>query len=254
METELILDHEGDGNEDWSIFAPVSPRAVEAEPEERAAFIRRTYMHVGAALLGFVVLEFAIFQTRLPAFFLQFLSISWFTWLVLLAAFSSVARFAESWAESEMSKEQQYGALGIYVLAQSVLFSPFIRLAQFYGGKSVIYTCVLLTLMLFTGLTVAVFATQEDFSRLQAGLCIGVFVIFGLVVCWMLFGFSTGVICSEVTVSIAAAAILFQTSRVMNYYRVNQHVAASLALFASMALLFWYVMRIFIWLRRRRYE
>ena len=34
------------------------------------------------------------------------------------------------------------------------------------------------------------------------------------------------------------------TSNVMLHYRIGQHVAASLALFASVALLFWYVLRL----------
>ena len=42
----------------------------------------------------------------------------------------------------------------------------------------------------------------------------------------------------------AGAAILYDTSNIMHHYRLDQHVAASLALFASVALLFWYILQL----------
>ena len=39
------------------------------------------------------------------------------------------------------------------------------------------------------------------------------------------------------------ADILYNTANVMRHYRTDQHVAAALALFASVALLFWYVLQ-----------
>jgi FtsH-binding integral membrane protein len=39
---------------------------------------------------------------------------------------------------------------------------------------------------------------------------------------------------------------------VLHHYRVEQHVAASLALFASVGLLFWYILQIVISLSDRR--
>jgi FtsH-binding integral membrane protein len=43
---------------------------------------------------------------------------------------------------------------------------------------------------------------------------------------------------------------LYDTSNVLHHYRIGQHVAASLALFASVALLFWYIVRLFLSNRR----
>ena len=42
----------------------------------------------------------------------------------------------------------------------------------------------------------------------------------------------------------AGGAILYSTSRVLHEYQTGQHVAASLELFAAVALLFWYVLRL----------
>jgi FtsH-binding integral membrane protein len=47
-------------------------------------------------------------------------------------------------------------------------------------------------------------------------------------------------------IAYAAGAILYNTSNVLHHYRPDQHVAASLALFASVALLFWYVLQLVI--------
>ena len=43
--------------------------------------------------------------------------------------------------------------------------------------------------------------------------------------------------------------ILYDTSNVLHHFRTDQHVAASLELFASLATLFWYVIQLLIALR-----
>jgi uncharacterized protein len=60
----------------------------------------------------------------------------------------------------------------------------------------------------------------------------------------MLFGFSLGVFFAGLMVAYAGGAILYNTSNIMHQYRPDQHVAAALALFASVALMFWYVLHI----------
>jgi hypothetical protein len=51
-------------------------------------------------------------------------------------------------------------------------------------------------------------------------------------------------------VAFASAAILYDTSKVMHHYSTQHYVAASLELFASVALLFWYILRIVMGSRR----
>jgi FtsH-binding integral membrane protein len=50
----------------------------------------------------------------------------------------------------------------------------------------------------------------------------------------------------------ASGAILYSTSKVMHEYETHQHVAAALELFAAVALLFWYVLRVVIALTSSR--
>jgi uncharacterized protein len=99
------------------------------------------------------------------------------------------------------------------------------------------------------GLTVVALTTRTDFSFLRGVLVIGGFVALGLIAASILFGFTLGLIFSVVMVGFASAAILYYTSNVLHYYRTDQYVAASVTLFASVALLFFYVLQILISLR-----
>jgi FtsH-binding integral membrane protein len=68
----------------------------------------------------------------------------------------------------------------------------------------------------------------------------------GLIVVSIIFGFTLGVLFSGAMIIFAAASILYTTHRVMHEYTTGQHVAASLALFAGVALLFWYIVQILL--------
>jgi FtsH-binding integral membrane protein len=47
-------------------------------------------------------------------------------------------------------------------------------------------------------------------------------------------------------IALACGYILYHTSNVLHHYRIGQHVAAALALFAAVALLFWYIVQLFM--------
>lgn len=218
--------------------------AADAIPADRSTFIRQTYLHVAGAIGTFTILEFLLFQTGIPEAMLSGLQSVPYSWLAVLAAFGGVGWLASRVASANVSRRLQYAALGAYVLAETVIFMPLLLVASSIGGASVISSAALLTLMLVTGLTVAVFATGADFSWMQPVLCIGGFVALGVIVASMFLGFTLGVLFSAVMVLFAAGCILFDTSNVLHHYRTDQYVGASLELFASIALLFWYVLRI----------
>jgi len=50
---------------------------------------------------------------------------------------------------------------------------------------------------------------------------------------------------------LAGAAILYDTSNVIRTFPEDRYVAAALQLFASVALMFWYVLRLFMSSSRR---
>ena len=67
-----------------------------------------------------------------------------------------------------------------------------------------------------------------------------------LIVAGVLFGFNLGTFFSIAMVAFAGAAILYDTSNVLHHYPEDRYVGAALQLFASVALMLWYVLRIFM--------
>ena len=216
-------------------------------PTERAAFIRKTYAHLAVAVLAFIALETLLINSplALPLLKLMF----GVSWLVVLAAFMGISWLANSWARSDTSQATQYLGLGIYIVAETIIFLPLLYIAnQSFPGA--IQSAAVVTLGLFAALTAIVFMKRKDFTFLGPILTIVGFTALGVIVCSFLFGFNLGILFSAVMVLFAAGAILYDTSNVLHNYRPNQYVAASLSLFASVALLFWYILRIFMSGRR----
>jgi FtsH-binding integral membrane protein len=167
-----------------------------------------------------------------------------YSWLIVMVVFMGVSWLAERWANSETSPQIQYLGLGIFVVAEAVIFLPLLYIASNFASADVIPMAALITGFLFTGLTATVLVTRKDFSWMRSILTIGGFVALGVIVASIIFSFSLGIIFSAIMVLFASVAILYDTSQVLHHYRTDQHVAASLSLFASVALLFWYVLRI----------
>jgi FtsH-binding integral membrane protein len=228
--------------------------AERAEPTERADFIKKTYVHLMGAVLAFCALEYVYLNTSIAESLAQtMLGNGRGGWLVVLIAFMGVAWLANYWAMSAASVGLQYAGLGLYVVAESIIFAPILWIAAQpqFGGPNVIPTAGLITVLMFAGLTVAVFVTGHDFSFLKTALIVGGFAGLGFILCSMLFGFALGNLFTIAMIVLACGYILYDTSNVLHHYRIGQHVAASLALFASVALLFWYVLRLVMAMQRR---
>jgi FtsH-binding integral membrane protein len=216
---------------------------AESAPADRAAFIRRTYIHLAGAILAFLGLEFFLIASGVGAVIAQtMLSVSW---LLVLGAFMGVSFLANWWANSSASRPMQYLGLGLYIAAQAVIFLPLLYYANYTAGGGVILEAGIYTMALFAALTAIVFLSRRDFSFLGPILMIGGFLALGFIATSLLFGFSLGSVFALVMVAFAAGAILYDTSNILHHYRTDQHVAASLSLFASVALMFWYILRIF---------
>jgi FtsH-binding integral membrane protein len=220
--------------------------AANSLPAERARFIRKTYLHLAAAILAFVALEVFLFASGAAYSIISIMRIGGsMSWLLVLVAFMGVSWLASSWANSQTSKAMQYVGLLLYIVAEAIIFVPLLFMAATFSGGDVIVKAGIVTLGLFLGITSVVFLTRSDFSFLGPILAIGGFVALGFIVASILFGFSLGSLFAFVMVAFAGTAILYETSNVMHRYHTSQHVAASLTLFASIALLFWYILSIF---------
>lgn len=221
--------------------------AADALPAQRAQFIRKTYLLLAAAILAFILVEAVLFATPAAGMIAGLIfSGGSMGWLLVLGLFMGVSFLANRWATSETSKITQFLGLGIFIVAEAVIFVPLIMISTYYAGDaSVLLKAGIVTIGLFLGITATVFLTRTDFSFLGPILAIGGFIALGFIVSSAIFGFSIGSIFAFIMVAFAGTAILYETSNVLHRFNTNQHVAASLTLFASIALLFWYILTIF---------
>lgn len=219
-------------------FGAVAHAPVDA----RAKFISRTYTHLFGAILLFTGIEVALFKSgiayRIAGSMAQ-------NWLFVLGGFMLVSWVASRAAHTSMSLGTQYAALAGYVGVQAVIFVPLLMVANLHAPGA-IQSAAVTTMLGFAGLTGVAFWTRKDFSFLGsilkwAGICALALIVGGL-----LFGFQLGTFFSVAMIAFAGGAILYDTSNVLHHFPQDRYVGAALELFASVALLFWYVLRLFI--------
>ncbi len=224
---------------------------------ERVAFLRRTYAHLGVALLAFAAITAGMMRFT-PEFSLKFsawaLNGRW-NWLMLMFAFMGVGWLAERMAQSNTSRGVQYAGLSLFVVAEALLLQPLLWVALLKSGTQadffkLITSAGLITMAIFVGLTLTVFITKKDFSFMRGALMIGSFAAIGVVIASLIFGFQLGALFAGVMILLMAGYILYQTSTIAEHFPPTHHVAAALMLFSTIATLFWYVLRLLMELRR----
>ncbi len=223
---------------------------IESSRSERATFIRRTYAHLAGAILAFVGLEaliFGVLMPNVPGFQESMRRILFHpgSQLVVLLAFIGVSYLARYWAFNGGSPALQYAGLALYVVAEVIIFVPILFIAINYTpnhGFELLSQAGILTLALCAGLTSVVLFTRKDFSFLGPIIMIASSIALGVIICAMFTPIGLGFWFSIAMIVLAAASILYNTSAILHQFRMDQHVAASLCLFASVAMLFYYVL------------
>ena len=218
---------------------PVASLGVDA----RSAFIIRTYLHLFGAILGFACIEILLFSTGAAATIAR--AMLGTSWLLVLGGFIIVSWLASRVAHNAKGLGAQYAALAGFVLAEAIIFVPLLFVAQ-SAAPGVIDSAALVTLVGFGGLTAVALITRKDFSFLGGLLKWGFVVALVLIAAGVLFGFQLGTFFSVAMIALAGGAILYDTSNVLHHYPADRHVGAALELFASVALMFWYVLRLFL--------
>ncbi|HUH05966.1 MAG TPA: Bax inhibitor-1 family protein [Kofleriaceae bacterium] len=229
---------------------PIAGAVATQGVDVRREFIRKTYIHLGLAILAFASLSFLLYDTGVSMKMTVWVMQGQFNWLLVLALFMGASYIADRWARSDVSQTMQYIGLGLYIVAEAFIFAPILLIAAVYSDASILPTSITLTVFLFAGLTGTVFITKKDFSFLRGVLAVGGMVAMGMILCSILFGFQLGVVFAGAMILFAAAAILYQTSQIMAHYRPTQHVSASLGLFAAVALMFYYILMFFLSMSR----
>jgi FtsH-binding integral membrane protein len=232
--------------------SPFNPYAstpvIEAPVETRTDFVRKTYWHLAGSIAAFGLLESFLMSVVPARTVFGLLSSTPFSWLLVLLAFTGASSLASRWAASGASQSKQYAGLGLYVIAEAVIFLPMLMLAARMENGAIGKAAVVTGGMVL-GLTCIAFTTRKDFTFLSGFIKIACIVATVLIVAsffipGLLAGMGTWF--SVAMIIVMSCSILNQTSRIMYYYSPGQHVAAALALFASVATLFWYVLRLFM--------
>jgi FtsH-binding integral membrane protein len=136
-------------------------------------------------------------------------------------------------------------ALAGFVVAEAIIFLPLLYIAVL-TQPAVIESAAGVTLLGTAGLTAVAFITRKDFSFLRSLLMWGGILALVAIAGGVLFGFELGTWFSVAMIGFAGAAVLYDTSNVLHHYPEDRYVGAALELFASIALMFWYVLRLFM--------
>jgi len=219
-------------------LGPVS----EASVEDRSDFIWKCYAHVVGAILAFAAIEVYFFQSgiaeRIAAPMLN-------NWLLVLGAFMLASWGATHVAHRVESRNAQYAAFAAFIFVEALIFAPMLYIASL-KSPDIIDSAAGVTILGCVGLISTAMITRKDFSFLRGLLTWMFFLAMAGIIGSLLFGFQLGTWFSVAMIGFAGAAVLYDTSNIMHHYPQDRYVAASMALFASIALMFWYILRLFM--------
>ena len=223
-------------NDNVNYLGPVS----EASVEDRSNFIWKCYALVVGAILVFAGIEGYLLQSGVAN---SIAVMSQNSPMLFLGAFVLVGWGGTHLAHKLESIQMQYSVFAVFIFIYAVVFSPLLLMATLYA-PGMIDTAAGITVLASAGLIATVMITRKDFSFLRGLLVwIGMLAIVGIFGS-MIFGFHLGTWFSVAMIGFAGAAILYDTSNIMHHYPQDRYVAASMSLFASIAMMFFYILRL----------
>lgn len=229
-------------------YAVPAPPAI-MTVEDRSVFITRTYLTLLGAILAFVGLEAVIFQSGMAERIAGAILGGRASLLLVFGGFIVVSWLATTLAQTAESLVAQVLGLIGYVVAEALIFVPLLYLADHFAPGT-IKSAALATLLGFGGLTLVAFGTRKDFSFLRGIIIFAGIASLVTILCALVFGFELGTFFAGAMVAVAGASILYNTSNIIHHYPSNRYVSAALSLFASVAMMFYYILRILAASRR----
>ena len=225
-----------------------SAPAVQAPETDRAAFVGAVYQHVALAVAAFIGIEIVLFVTGIAAGLEEFFfGGGGARWLLMLGAVTVVQWFAANAAADLTNPPRQYFGLFGSAFAQALIFAPFLSFVfGREGGGATVAQAAIISLVGFAILTGIGLFTRKDLSFLRPIVMWGFGLAFLAIIGGVIFGFGLGTWFSVIMIGLSGVSILYQTQNVVRRYPIGSHVAASVALFTSLMLMFWYVLRLLI--------
>ena len=226
---------------------PYAIPVASLDEETRADFMVKVYQHLVAAIVAFMAFETLLFATGAAEGLFNLVYGSGGVWLLVLGGFMVVNWLATAAAHDLANPGRQYAGLFALAGAEALIFAPFLYYVFNVegGGAVTVGAAAVVTVLGFAGLTAIGLFTRRDLSFMRPLIMWAAVMSLVLIVAALLFGFELGVWFSVAMVALAGGAILYQTQAILRTYPDGAHVGAAVQLFASMMLLFWYVLRIF---------
>ncbi len=224
----------------------VSIPVIHSDEDTRAQFITRVYQHIGLAIVAFVAIEYVLFATGIAEAMADFFfGGSRFAWIGLLLGVGLGSTIASQSAHNLNNTSLQYAGLFGEAALQAVIFAPFLYIIfQSEGAVGTVGWSAVITLLGFGVLSVVAYTSRKDFSFLRPIIMWGGIAAMVAIGISIFIGFNLGLLFSVLMVALAGAMILYKTQQIVKQYPAGAYVGASVALFASLMLMFWYVLRI----------
>jgi FtsH-binding integral membrane protein len=227
---------------------PASIPVASLPEDTRGAFLVRVYQHLGLAIAAFIVFEVLLFTLGAAEAIYDLVAGASGAWLLVLGGFMVVNWLATSAAHDLANPARQYGGLFGLAAAEALIFAPmlyYVFNVAGSNGSATVASAAVVTLVGFAGLTAVGLFTRKDLSFLRPLLMWAGIMALVLIFAAVLFGLELGVWFSLAMIALAGGSILYQTQAILRTYPEEAHVGAAVQLFASVMLLFWYVLRLF---------
>lgn len=214
-----------------------------AAAADQTHFLRLTYFNLLGAIAAFVALEIFLFSSGIAQMLAPVMASNW---LIVIGGFMVLGWLSNYFTHSNTSTAMQYVQMSITILLQAIIFIPLLVYAVYFSDISVLSSAVSVTLLIFGAMTAIVAYSGKNFSFLGPFLAILGIAALIAIVGSVLFNVTLGFYFSVAMVVFAAAVVLYETSKTIHEYGEGEHVRAATGLFASVALLFYYVLTSFI--------
>jgi uncharacterized protein len=201
----------------------------------------RVYARLVAGVAAFVLIETYLFTSGLAVAITEFVFST--SWLLILGGFMIVSWLSNSLAMRASSPAAEWGGYLLLVAANALIFAPMLVIAELQVPGTVA-AAGQYAVGGFVILSVIAHRSARDFTWLGATLrWFGVLALVAIVLA-VLTGSALGTWFSLAMIGFAGAAILYETQVILRETPPGRETAAAMALFSSLALLFWYVLRL----------